>query len=1479
VYKRQIFNNDSTCSGTAIQFQSVVTGTGPFVYTWNFGDGTTSTDKDPVHSYNSVGCSFTTFNVTLTVSNDSLSELVAKRIKVIQKPDVGLTDVNSPFDPFSNCSNASILNPSYSIKVGYYQNSTCVSSYSLNWGDGSAVVANPSFPLEHTYNNLGAFDMVLTAQGTNGCEANVKYVVKNQTNPSGGLISPGTTTNLCAPTDSLEFEIAKWGTNSPGTRYIVNYGDGSPLLQLTQEQLVKSPFYNAADPAMSGNYPIPHVYSTTNCPASEFTATLTVQNACDRTTFTADNITILIKPEVDFEIPPACLNAPILIKNTTNPGGGINCSPLANYLWNFGDGTPTVSHNLSNPQNINHTYDQPGTYFITVMARNFCGEDTLTKPVIIKPLPTATLKGDALVCQGANPPLVVFTAENGEAPYTFTYKINNTENQTITTDSLSNSVSVEVPTDQPGKYTYTLISVSEGSESECNQVQSGIATIEVVSAVSATVKGTDTVCVNASSPQIVFTGRYGLPPYTFTYNINGGNSQTISTIAGDTVSIFAPTNLGGTFVYNLTGVTDSNPNASSCSLELNENVSVFVNEQPPEPLVLVNYEFCNGETTPVINFSNSVPGTSYQWNNSNTSIGLAGSGTGSIGAFTAQNGTSNPILSTITVIASSYACTSPPQNFDIKVNPAASVIFSGENQSICSGESTSEISLSSETSGVDLNWTVEQPEGINETLQLSGTNSIPSQTFTNNTGNPVIINYKATATLPGAGICAGVENTYSVTVNPRPLIQGIITDTICSGYRFDINPQHGGNNIVPVGTQYTWGEPLITPAGALSGFSAQNTAVPEIAQTLVNTTTSLATATYRITPVTNHCQGEDFELTVYVIPNTSLIPVANITLCSGDNQNELVFGNNSAGTVLKWTSDNGNIGIPLLSGSNVLPAFTAINPGNAPEQAVISVESNSELGTSSCDVARIEFAITVNPAAQVNNPGAHMVCSGDNILIPFSTVNTGGTTTYAWTNSNPSIGLDSKGTGDISFSTINSTDSVITTVISVTPTYSNNGLSCAGKTEHFEIKVNPPVLMDQPEDYSVCSGNQSREIVFSGNSAETIYNWSINNSTIGLSLQGTGSIPEFTAFNDNSDSIDAIVTVVPSINGCEGEPRQFKLTVFPSSIILKQPSSSSICLGEIPVPLSVIHTSGVSQPNYQWYSNTSDSFIGAKSIPGETGSVFTPPVLGTNTTYYFCEIHFPGGGGCNSLTSEIVKVQVSPNPYIVLNDEQINRGDELIICPNEEVPIHVRGAENYQWSYGFSGDSVLVSKLGDYRVIGISKAGCRDTFPFSVAHFESRNYTIESDRNEINNDQSMVYFSTQEIPGSFYQWNFGDGETAYGSAVNHSFNIMEDGYIDVVLQVENPDGCFEEASYRIWTSIASIPNTFTPNGDGINDYYLSGWLKKIYNRNGVLLYEGKEGWDGTYKGNPVANDTYFVVVFDSSETGASKKTNYVTVIR
>ena len=245
----------------------------------------------------------------------------------------------------------------------------------------------------------------------------------------------------------------------------------------------------------------------------------------------------------------------------------------------------------------------------------------------------------------------------------------------------------------------------------------------------------------------------------------------------------------------------------------------------------------------------------------------------------------------------------------------------------------------------------------------------------------------------------------------------------------------------------------------------------------------------------------------------------------------------------------------------------------------------------------------------------------------------------------------------------------------------------------------------------------------------------------------------------------------------------------------------------------------------------------------------------------------------NSCVSEYTQTVNAELPPIVLIDP------EPKFCKGDSILIYVKGAKTYRWNDGKTGDSILIIRDGNYIVTGFSKAGCTATVKFTASYFDLMNYTIQTDKTEVTIDQNQLHLWSKNIPFSNYSWDFGDGLTGQGSDLVHTYDITKDGYFDVKLKVINPSGCVEEDSKRIWISLTSIPNTFTPNGDGVNDFYLEGWKKEIYNRNGILIYEGISGWDGTHNGKPVANDTYYVVVYDSTESGANHRTNYVTVLR
>jgi len=235
-------------------------------------------------------------------------------------------------------------------------------------------------------------------------------------------------------------------------------------------------------------------------------------------------------------------------------------------------------------------------------------------------------------------------------------------------------------------------------------------------------------------------------------------------------------------------------------------------------------------------------------------------------------------------------------------------------------------------------------------------------------------------------------------------------------------------------------------------------------------------------------------------------------------------------------------------------------------------------------------------------------------------------------------------------------------------------------------------------------------------------------------------------------------------------------------------------------------------------------------------------------------------------------ILVEPTPVLVL--------DKLpIFCIGDSLMLHVSGADTYQWSNGSTGDSTLIKQAGDYFVTGTSKAGCTGTLTFKMTNFNTYNYTIQTDREEVSTANPTLQLWSQSITYSDYFWDFGDGITADGNNQTHTYNILKDGYYDVKLKVQNPNGCLEFATKRIWITNTTTGNVFTPNGDGVDDIFMKGWHIQVYNRNGILIYEGTEGWDGTFKGKPVSNDTYFYVLYVTGASGVKTRTGFVTVVR
>ncbi len=122
-----------------------------------------------------------------------------------------------------------------------------------------------------------------------------------------------------------------------------------------------------------------------------------------------------------------------------------------------------------------------------------------------------------------------------------------------TTQNVKGSATAPIPdTSIPGNTIYYVNANNDVCESPLIPI-----TVIVNPALTATIQGTYSVCKDSTATRILFTGSNGTAPYTFSYTINDGAEQTITTITGDTVSIGVSTIEPEIFTYNLKSVVDS----------------------------------------------------------------------------------------------------------------------------------------------------------------------------------------------------------------------------------------------------------------------------------------------------------------------------------------------------------------------------------------------------------------------------------------------------------------------------------------------------------------------------------------------------------------------------------------------------------------------------------------------------------------------------------------------------------------------------------------------------------------------------------------------------------------------------------------------------------------------------------------------------------------------------------------------------------
>ena len=205
------------------------------------------------------------------------------------------------------------------------------------------------------------------------------------------------------------------------------------------------------------------------------------------------------------------------------------------------------------------------------------------------------------------------------------------------------------------------------------------------------------------------------------------------------------------------------------------------------------------------------------------------------------------------------------------------------------------------------------------------------------------------------------------------------------------------------------------------------------------------------------CEGASFIATATIQPEPVLTPGLFQTICTTSITNlTLTTINTLPGTTFTYAAPvktggmTGGTARAVGTADPITDPYT--NNTTEPQTATYSVIPEAGNG---CVGDATDVVIIVNPLGQVYDPGTRVFCNAAAATVGFITVNTGGFTTYEWTNSNPAIGLAASGIGDLDFIATNPGTSPISALIFVTPTFTNAGQSCVGPTVTFTIIINP----------------------------------------------------------------------------------------------------------------------------------------------------------------------------------------------------------------------------------------------------------------------------------------------------------------------------------------------------------------------------------------------------------------------------------------
>lgn len=500
---------DSACPGDPLIFSpSCINGCGggngnsPF--SWDFGDGFTTTQGWVTHSYSSPG----TYQVTLIDNSSNCgTDTVIDTMYIVNNyvPSVYL-----------NADNAMGACPNDLIHLSAYG---AAGIFTWNFGDGSPLFVTNEYNTEHAFPGTGTYLVTVTV--LNGCgnsaSDSVNVTITNSspyTPNANGFINANP--NPVCPGDPVEFRLDNASMNY--ATYVWNYGDGNT-----------DTLHAGAD------YTIYHTYASTG----SFNATLTIINGCGYdTTLSPVNMVVsnnvpINDGQVEFFAVPleSCPGDTVMF---------LAQDGFSSYFWSFGDGDTATVYNVFGGDMVGtqHPISDTGTYYPTLTVTNSCGSsntDTMMFPLVVhnNVIPSTGIFGEPFgvinddgeqlsVCK-----IDTFIAITGGSM--FHWDFGDGSPLVSTTNPLISHVYIYT-----GPYTITLIAENSCGNSDTfyvNTMVAGVCPSPVV-----TITSANPTCNNSNNGYALANATGGNSPYSYLWS-NGKNTALNGSLTAGTYTV------------------------------------------------------------------------------------------------------------------------------------------------------------------------------------------------------------------------------------------------------------------------------------------------------------------------------------------------------------------------------------------------------------------------------------------------------------------------------------------------------------------------------------------------------------------------------------------------------------------------------------------------------------------------------------------------------------------------------------------------------------------------------------------------------------------------------------------------------------------------------------------------------------------------------------------------------------------------------